>query len=68
MQQLPSDRSKVSGNICPIPPRKKSNTGDSTVYPVDISNLIDEYKKLQDRLRAIRGNLYKQGVDPENFK
>jgi hypothetical protein len=53
-------------DICPIPPRKRSV--DSSIHTTENKKLIDEYKQLTDRIKVIRGILYKQGIDPEQFK
>lgn len=62
MQRANNNTKEYKVNICPIPPRKKS---ESNTYSPEIVNLLDEYKKIKDRLRVIRGTLYKQGIDPE---
>ena len=55
----PEDQPKP--NYCPLPPRGES----SDLNEAEL--LIIRYRKLIADLRAVRGKLYRLGIDPEKY-
>jgi len=67
---------KVDSNYCTLPPRKSSSkiepwAGNGEVegkMSIDMRNTVMMYHETVNRLRDIRGVLYKNGIDPESLK
>ena len=49
-------------NYCPLPPR-----GGDIPELNETESLIVQYKRLVAEIRAIRGKLYRLGIDPEKY-
>ena len=59
-QPQPQPQPQPTGDFCPIGPRGTSLN--------EAERLIVRYRKLVEEIRAIRGKLYRVGIDPEKYK
>ena len=59
---IPGTHVNPEPNFCPIPPR-----GGPTQTLSEAESLIVRFQKLVKEMRAIRGKLYRLGIDPEKY-